>query len=475
MDSTAPRDALPPGHDLLWYRIERVLGRGGFGITYLARDLNLDRPVAVKEYFPADFARRAGGGAVAPADDPSRDFYKRGLRQFANEAQTLARFDHPNIVRVLSVFEQNGTAYMVMRYEQGASLAELLKARGTLDEARLLGLAHALLDGLEAVHAAGIIHRDIKPNNIFIREDGRPLLIDFGSSRQALGEQTRTLTQLVSPGYAPFEQYHGKSNRQGPWTDIYALGATLYRACTGTAPIDAVSRSQGLLQDGGDPYQPATRIAGGRYSAAFLAAIDQALCFDEQDRPQSAAAWRALLPPAAQTEATAAATTVLEDTEDLWRAFIGPRARKHYLAAFRARRARPWRIGWNWAAALATIPWLAYRRLPLWAVPLHLAATAATALVVLVPVSAIGFGGGEMPEPLALGIILAASIPWPGLFADSLYYLYFRRLLDRGRHRNLAGEELAAFLGRRGGVSPLGTALALLLLGGILALMLAGG
>ena len=153
-----------------------------------------------------------------------------GLTRFISEAQTLARFEHPNIVRVLSVFEGNITGYMIMPYEQGQTLKHILSTERTLEETALLKIMIPILGGLEQVHSAHFIHRDIKPDNIFIRHDGNPVLLDFGSARQALGEEIKTLTSLVSPGYAPFEQYYSKSDEQGPWTDIYGLGATLYRA-----------------------------------------------------------------------------------------------------------------------------------------------------------------------------------------------------------------------------------------------------
>lgn len=208
------------------------------------------------------------------------------------EAQTLARFKHPNIVRVLAVFEANGTGYMVMEYEQGDSLKDILTRRQTLEEDELLNIVLPILGGLEKVHERGFIHRDIKPANLFIRDDGSPVLIDFGSARQALGAETRALTTLVSPGYAPFEQYYSKGEQQRPWTDIYGLGATLYRAVTGQAPQDAVDRSRAILEAARDTLADVAEIGQGRYSVRFLNAIDHALRFRQRDRPQSVAEWR---------------------------------------------------------------------------------------------------------------------------------------------------------------------------------------
>lgn len=316
------RNALQPGHRVQWYEIAGVLGQGGFGITYLALDSNLDQRVAVKEYLPVELAARDADGTVHPVSGEHAAGYAWGLERFVSEARTLARFDHPNIVRVLTVFEANRTAYMVMRFEEGQALSAMLAEHG-LAEQRLLAIALALIDGLSEVHAAGFIHRDIKPANIYIRADGSPVLLDFGSARQALGVHTQTLTSMVSPGYAPYEQYMSDAAQQGPWTDIYALGATLYRAACGTAPMAAVDRSKPILHGSGDFLVPAAQLAAGRYSPAFLAAIDHALAFRESERPQTLEQWRAeltgavpieaLLPPGSARTATAGeAATVLE-------------------------------------------------------------------------------------------------------------------------------------------------------------------
>ena len=291
MSESAYPDALQPQYRLHWYTIERVLGQGGFGITYLARDTNLDQLVAVKEYLPVEVASRRPDSTVRSRSDTQRERYRWGLDRFIQEARTLARFDHPNIVRVHSVFEFNGTAYMVMRFEEGDNLAALLQRRGTLPERDLLRILLPVLDGLELVHNAGFIHRDIKPDNIHIRADGSPVLLDFGSARHSLGK-AHTLTILVAPGYAPFEQYHSSSENQGPWTDIYGLGATCYRAISGTQPMDAITRSKGILGSTREVLVPARTVGSGRYSAYLLAAVDHALEFNEKNRPQTVAEWR---------------------------------------------------------------------------------------------------------------------------------------------------------------------------------------
>ena len=293
MSEKIHRNSLQPGHKLHWYRIEKILGQGGFGITYLAHDFNLDRQVAIKEYLPIELAVRERDFSVHPVTEDHGEKFRWGLDRFITEARTLAKFKHPNIVHVLNVFEENNTAYMVMEYEHGESLQDILTRRKTLEEAELTNILIPILGGLQKVHDAGFIHRDIKPANIFIREDGSPVLLDFGSARQALSMATQTLTSLVSPGYAPYEQYYSKSDQQGPWTDIYGLGATLYRAVAGIAPMDAVDRSRAILKGDKDIFVFAIEIGKGRYSERFLLAIDHALQFKEGDRPQTINAWKA--------------------------------------------------------------------------------------------------------------------------------------------------------------------------------------
>jgi serine/threonine protein kinase len=289
-DSAYP-DALPSQYRLHWYVLERVLGQGGFGITYLARDTNLDQLVAIKEYLPVDVATRRADSTVRPRSEDQSERYRWGLDRFIREARTLAKFDHPSIVRVLSVFEQNSTAYMVMRFEEGENFAALLERKHTVSEAELMRVLLPVLDGLKLVHDAGFIHRDIKPDNIHIRADGSPVLLDFGSARHSMGH-ARTVTILVAPGYAPFEQYYSSGEDQGPWTDIYSLGATCYRAVAGVAPMDAIARSKGILGSTRELLVPAGAVGAGRYSERLLKAIDHALAFAEKDRPATIELWR---------------------------------------------------------------------------------------------------------------------------------------------------------------------------------------
>jgi serine/threonine protein kinase len=269
------------------YAIEKVLGGGGFGITYLARDLNLSLLVALKEYLPADLAMRAADGTVTPLGEASADDFLWGLERFIDEARALATFSHRNIVRVLRYFAVNGTAYIVMEYQSGYSLKQWLPRHTPLGRGDLLNLILPLLDGLELIHQAGFLHRDIKPDNIFMRGDGTPVLIDFGAARRTTTGQD--LTKIITPGFAPFEQYHSKGN-QGPWSDLYSLAAVMYWIVSGEKPLESASRLKR------DDMVPAARSDHHQLiGEPILGAIDWALSLDEQRRPQSVAAFRARL------------------------------------------------------------------------------------------------------------------------------------------------------------------------------------
>jgi TPR repeat protein len=288
-------NALNPGTQLHWYEIKDILGQGGFGITYLAEDKNLAHEVAIKEYMPVELAARAEQNIVQSVSPDHEYRYRWGLRNFIDEARTLGQFKHPNIVRVRNVFEANNTAYMVMDYELGETLQEILNRRKILEEADIKIVLFPIIDGMKLIHAHAFIHRDIKPANIFIRVDGEPVLLDFGSARQALEESRNALTSVFSKGYAPIEQYNTTDDDQGPWTDIYALGATMYRSIAGVPPSDAVDRSTAISVTGRDTYVSAVEIGKGRYSDALLTAIDTAMKFKRQDRPQSITEWQAIL------------------------------------------------------------------------------------------------------------------------------------------------------------------------------------
>ena len=271
------------------YEIVRELGFGGFGITYLARDRVLERLVAVKEYFPAEWGTRRTDGTIGPRTTGAAGDYAWGLERFVDEARALARLDHPAIVKVHRVVEAGGTAYMVMEYVEGRSLAEELQVSGTLPEARVRALLSGLAEGLGAVHAAGLLHRDIKPANVMLRSrDGSPALIDFGAAREQLGRKSRSITTVLTPGYAPIEQYSAKG-RQGPWTDVYALGALAYAALSGRVPDDATER---VLDDQLAPLDTATAtpVSGG-----LARVVDAALAVEMRRRPQDMGEWLALL------------------------------------------------------------------------------------------------------------------------------------------------------------------------------------
>jgi serine/threonine protein kinase len=305
--------ALPAGHAVQEYRIERLLGVGGFGLTYLATDANLNLRVALKEYLPGDIALRAGDQSITPSSPDKAQDFEWGKGRFLDESRTLASFRHPNIIRVMRFFEANGTAYMVMEYVEGAPLPDWLKPRRPLAEGQVAALAGPLLEGLEAVHASGYLHRDVKPSNIYIREDGSPVLLDFGSARQRSTE----LTAIVSPGYAPFEQYHSQG-KQGPWSDIYAFAGVLYWMVTAEKPVEAAARVRK------DTMPPAVQAADrARFRPEFLAAIDWGLAPHEEDRPQTVAEWRdALLGSAAAEPNTRKAPPQPRAQQDFEHAFL---------------------------------------------------------------------------------------------------------------------------------------------------------
>ncbi len=227
------------------YRIGRVLGHGGFGITYLARDENLQLRLAIKEYLPRDCATRAPDGvSLAIYSGQAGEQFAYGLDRFLEEARALARFDqHPGIVTVKSFFRAHGTGYCVMDYVEGLTLKQYLERQpgGRIPVEQAWRLLAPVMDALRAVHKEGLLHRDLAPDNIYITREGRVKLLDFGAARFAAGEHSRSLSIILKPGYAPEEQYRTRG-KQGPWTDVYGLAATLYRAITGTVPPEALDR-----------------------------------------------------------------------------------------------------------------------------------------------------------------------------------------------------------------------------------------
>lgn len=308
LPSVAAKDALnalPKGYRLQEYSLEGVLGAGGFGITYLATDHNLDCKVAIKEYLPADQAVRDATLALQPNSSEATETYRWGLARFLDEARALASFRHPHIVRVQRFFESNNTAYMVMELVTGETLGQWIRRNRPVDEASLLRIVRPVLDGLAVMHASGFIHRDIKPGNIHMRADNDPVLLDFGAARRVMSQTGRELTAIVTPGYAALEQYHSHGN-QGPWTDIYSLAAVMYGLITGRRPIEAPARARN------DPLPKALEIGDRKlYSETLLKAIDWALTPEEEKRPQSAPIFASALPDSS----TARTLTVEERAE----------------------------------------------------------------------------------------------------------------------------------------------------------------
>ena len=284
-------NALPTGTRLGEFEITGLLGKGGFGIVYLAYDSSLDRHIALKEYMPSAFAARTEQGQVRVNSEDDAATFQAGLRSFVNEARLLAHFDDPSLIKVYRFWEANGTAYMVMPYYRGPTLKEALTMRVEApDEAWLKGLLAPLLGTLALLHEQQCFHRDISPDNILMLEDGRPLLLDFGAARRAIGGMAQEFTVIYKQNYAPIEQYADTPGMpQGPWTDLFALAAVVHFAIEGCAPPPAVARVMN------DPYVPLAERRADRFSAGFLAGIDRALSVRPEDRPQSAAEMRALL------------------------------------------------------------------------------------------------------------------------------------------------------------------------------------
>jgi peptidoglycan hydrolase-like protein with peptidoglycan-binding domain len=313
---------LRPGQVVGRYRIVSVLGQGGFGITYRAQDSELGREVAIKEYLPAALAVRQDGTTVVPRSTGAAEDFAWGRDRFIAEGRTLAALHRvPGIVLVHDFLETNGTAYLVMELLGGQTLQARVAGRGPLDAASLEALQRPLLDGLEQVHEAGFLHRDIKPANILLDDQGRPTLIDFGASRAAVAGRSQAMTAVFTPGYAAVEQF--TAARQGPWTDIYGLAATLHFAVTGQPPANAVDR---VLED---TYVP---LADGRrpFAQNLLAAIDAGLAVRAADRPQSIADWRTLLsqPLSARPDAQATVVMPRARTDAATAAPSPPRARR---------------------------------------------------------------------------------------------------------------------------------------------------
>lgn len=283
--------SLPENFELQEFKLEKVLGQGGFGITYLAFDMNLMQHVAIKEYYPREFANRDSTFTIhAVGNKEDKDTFTWGLKRFLDEARVLAQLSQPNIISVKRFFEAHGTAYLVMEYCDGKPLDEIIRDHGPLNETELNGILYPLLDGLEHVHEKAFLHRDIKPANIFIRRNGSPVLLDFGAAKHEMTSHSKSVTSLATAGYAPFEQYSTKG-KQGPWSDIYGLAATIYRAISGIKPQDAPDR---MLED---TLEPATELLKGKFNTHLLKALDKALSIRPDARPQTIAEFRNLIRP----------------------------------------------------------------------------------------------------------------------------------------------------------------------------------
>lgn len=264
---------LADGH----FTIGKVLGKGGFGITYLGSDMKLRRSVAIKELFPSGCTRV--DTIVQPGGNWPEARFELAKEKFLQEAQTLAQFQHPNICYVHSSFEENNTAYMVMEYIKGNTLLRILKDHGSLDEENSVNCTLQLCEALRTIHNANVLHRDVKPGNILLADDGRVVLIDFGTAREFAAEAINHMTMMLTPGYAPIEQYT-QSGKMGPFTDIYAAGATLYHLLTGRQPVAATDRANGAVL--AQPYQLNPAI-----SRTVSDAVMWAMQISPDQRPQN--------------------------------------------------------------------------------------------------------------------------------------------------------------------------------------------
>jgi serine/threonine protein kinase len=306
---------LPEGYQLESYRIASVLSCGGFSIVYLAYDEN-DQPVAIKEYLPSQLALRNEGDALPSIAEENLATFRYGMRCFFEEGRALARLSHPNVVRVLNFFRANETVYMVMRYERGRTLQEHIQLRrGTIKEKFIRNVFTLLLNGLREVHTNKLLHLDIKPANIYIRNDGTPVLIDFGAARQTLVEEGRRLTPMYTPGFAPPEQYKNR-DLLGPWSDCYAIGASMFACIAGAAPQPADQRAEK------DRYVSATKTWKDKYSRQLLETIDWCLALDHLKRPQSVFALQKVLLREKDPEVHRKGS-LIESLREVWKRRVG--------------------------------------------------------------------------------------------------------------------------------------------------------
>ncbi len=283
--------ALAPGTIVDNLRIDRVLGQGAFGITYLATDTVLEKSFALKEYLPRENVTRKADGHLQPLDQVSSGIFATGLRRFLDEGRTVAKLEHPNIVKVFRCVEANGTAYLLMPWYRGEALHKLLKRSGTLTQEEVLALIRHLLSALDYIHGHDVIHQDIKPANIYITQDGAPILLDFGAAGQRLHATSSTQWKLGSEGYAAVEQ-SGDGGQIGPWTDIYGLAAALYRCISGHIPVAASQRRSAIKVNEPDPLVALSSLVPAHAYAAVLEPIERGLALDPAARPQNVKDWR---------------------------------------------------------------------------------------------------------------------------------------------------------------------------------------
>ena len=278
--SSQANQPLPEGFQLENYRILRLLASGGFSFVYLAHDEN-EAPVAVKEYLPAALALRTESSPAPVVPEENLSTFRYGLKCFFEEGRALASLSHPNVVRVINFFRANDTVYLVMRYERGRTLQEHIhKKSGPIKEDWLRGTFAQLLNGLREVHSNKLLHLDIKPGNIYVRNDGNPVLIDFGAARQTLNVDGLKLPPMFTPGFASPE-HHRERDKLGPWSDIYSIGASMYSCLAGAAPPVATQRMEK------DKMTSARKGWAGKYSAELLDTIDWCLRLNHLERPQS--------------------------------------------------------------------------------------------------------------------------------------------------------------------------------------------
>jgi len=279
------------------YKIIEKLGQGGFGIVYKAENLTTGELVAIKEYFPSQLGISrdvTDGFNITAGSEDDLAYFKVGLEKFKKEALALSKFSHPNIVEIIDYMSQFGTEFFVMPYEEGITLKKYVDTFGKYPVNQIMNLIIPILNGLKEMHKHKLYHRDIKPDNIFLRKEGMPMIIDFGAARQAVGEKSLDFTQLLTHGYAPPEQYETNSKKQGPWTDFYALSGTIYSLLVGEKPASAPDRTGSLVnEDEKDPFTYPSSYEG--LDEKFLTSLSRCMCLNRKERFQNADEWLAFL------------------------------------------------------------------------------------------------------------------------------------------------------------------------------------